>query len=285
VAAPESAARSGNYTSCMSCVHFCRRVLLGIAFAFAWAASADDPIVDIGTARDFADVTADLTFQSATSAATDPDPALFRPVASNQHVFERYDGSYWFKLELVNGSSAPVRRLLELTHGRLGLIVARIQSGDERRELLRTGVGMKVATRAVSFPNAVIPFDVAPQGRATLLFYATSRDNMVLSARLWSEAGFSAYQLRHELVVGAGLGALLVLGIYNLVVFLITRGANYARLSALLIAIASWHVIAHGYADLVLWPDSPTLTARTLPSLEPAWARCWCSASTTSSCS
>jgi hypothetical protein len=147
----------------MSCTHFCRRVLLGIAFAFACAASADDPIVDLATPRDFADVTADLTFQSATSDATDPDPTLFRPVASNQHVFEQYDGSYWFKLELVNGSTAPVRRLLELTHGRLGLIVARIQSGDVQRELLRTGVGMNASTRAVSFPNAVIPFDVAPR--------------------------------------------------------------------------------------------------------------------------
>ena len=92
---------------------------------------------------------------------------------------------------------------------------------------------------------------------------------MVMSARLWSESGFSAYQLRREMIVGAGLGALLVLSIYNLVVFLITRAPNYAWLSALLLLITFWQIIGHGYADLVLWPDAPWVTGRTLPAVMP----------------
>ncbi len=118
---------------------------------------------------------------------------------------------YWFRLEFVNRSAAPVRRLVELTHGRLGTLVARLQSEDTDREILRTGAGLPVATRGASFPNAVIPIEVWPKSHATLLIYAASRDNMVMSARLWSESGFSAYQLRREMIVGAGLGALLVL--------------------------------------------------------------------------
>ena len=129
---------------------------------------------------------------------------------------------------------------MELTHGRLGTLVARLQTADSDREILHTGAGLPVATRGASFPNAVVPIHVAPNGHATLTIYATSHDNMVMSARLWSESGFSAYQLRHEMLVGAGLGALLVLGIYNLVVFLITRAPNYAWLSALLVLIAFW---------------------------------------------
>jgi signal transduction histidine kinase/ActR/RegA family two-component response regulator len=253
----------------MSRIDLCRRFLLGLALSWASAAVADGPVVNIDSGKDFADVTAALMFQSATSEATAPDPSRFRPVSADTAVFERYDGSYWFELELANGSAEPVRRLLELTHGRLGLMVARLRTADTERELERIGAGVPASTRAVSFPNAVIPIDLAPMSRATLLIYATSRDNMVLSARLWSESGFSAYQLRHELIVGAGLGALFVLGIYNLVVFLITRGPNYARLSALLISIAFWQVIGHGYADLVLWPDSPWLTERTLTGLMP----------------
>jgi hypothetical protein len=67
-----------------------------------------------------------------------------------------------------------------------------------------------------------------------------------------------------------GVGnSLLVLGIYNLVVFLITRAPNYAWLSALLVLIAFWQIIGHGYADLVLWPDAPWMTGRTLPAVMP----------------
>ena len=252
----------------MSCTDFCRGLLLGIALSYACIAFAD-PVIALDSAADVVDVTGDLMFQPATSDTIDPDSSAFRSLASNKHVLERYDSSYWFKLEFANASTVPVRRLLELTHGRLSLIVAKLRAEDSEHEVLRSGAGLPSSSRAISFPNAVIPVVVAPKSRATLLVYATSRDNMVLSARLWSEAGFSAYQLRHNLVVGGGLGALLVLGIYNLVVFLITRAPNYARLSALLIVIALWQVMGHGYADLVLWPNLPSMTARMLPAVMP----------------
>ncbi len=253
----------------MSCIDLCRRVLLGIALASSYAVFAAAPIVNLDATGDFTDVTADLMFQDAQSDTTEPDPARFRSVLSNRHELEKYNAGYWFKLELDNDGTVPIRRLLELTHTRLGLIVARIQSKGTDRQLLRTGAGMDPSTRAVSFPNAVIPFDVAPMSRATLLIFASSRDNMVLSARLWSDSGFSTHQLRHDLIVGAGLGALLVLAIYNLVVFMITRRANYARLSALLLAILFWQFIGLGYADLMLHGGTSLLMATALPAAMP----------------
>ena len=253
----------------MSRLRHCCRLVLGFAFlSAAFCATAETQSIDVGSPADFLDVTSRMTYQPATSEAV-PDPSLFLPVSRDDPAFERYDRAYWFRLEFVNRTAVPAHRLLELTHGRLGTLVARLQSEDTDRELLRTGAGMPIATRGASFPNAVIPLEVWPNSHATLLIYAASRDNMVMSARLWSESGFSSYQLRHEMIVGAGLGALLVLGIYNLVVFLITRAPNYAWLSALLVLIAFWQIIGHGYADLVLWPDAPWMTGRTLPAVMP----------------
>ncbi len=236
--------------------------------AASFCAAADAGPVDVGKITHFLDVTSRTTFQTATSEAP-PDPALFRAVSRDDPTFERYDGAYWFQIEFVNHSSVRASRLLELTHGRLGSLVARLQTADTDREILRTGAGLPVATRGASFPNAVIPLQVEPNGHATLTIYAASKDNMVMSARLWSESGFSAYRLRHEMLVGAGLGALLVLGIYNLVVFLITRAPNYAWLSALLVLIAFWQLVGIGYADLVLWPETPWMTGRVLPAVMP----------------
>ena len=238
------------------------RICAAIACLFAATAGA---AVRVDTLADFADVTDQLTYQAATDVHTPPQSSAFRPAVDHGADFERYGAGYWFEIELVNRSSKPVRRLLELTHGRLGTFVVHAQTDDDDRVLVDTGAALPVATRAVTFPNAVVPVEIEPRSRVTLQIFAASIDNMVMSARLWSEAGFSSYALRHELVVGAGLGALLGLCIYNLVVFLITRGANYARLSGLLGSIALWQVIGHGYADLVLWPDLPWLTARALP--------------------
>ena len=246
----------------------CRWAIGLFALTMSLCVAGDAPSIDVTSPDDFLDVTTRMTYQDATSE-TSPDPTLFQPVTRHHPAFERYDHGYWFKLELDNPSAAPVRRMLELTHGRLGTLLARLQSEDTDREIVRTGAGMAVATRGASFPNAVIPLEVWPKSHATLLIYAASRDNMVMSVRLWSESAFGAYQLRNEMVIGAGLGALLVLGIYNLVVFLITRAPNYARLSALLVLIAFWQVIGHGYADLLLWPDAPWLTGRTLPAVMP----------------
>jgi signal transduction histidine kinase/CheY-like chemotaxis protein len=221
--------------------------------------------VRVDTLGDFDDITRLLTYQSATSDDTPPQPGAFRPVTGHGADFERYGGAYWFDVDLVNDSSHPVRRILELTQGRLAAFVVHVRTDDDDRVLVRTGAGLPIATRAVAFPNAAVPIEVDPHSRATVQIFASSIDNMVMSARLWSEPRFGSYALRHELLVGAGLGALLGLSIYNLVVFLITRSPNYARLSALLASIAMWQVIGHGYADLVLWPDVPWLTARALP--------------------
>ena len=206
----------------MSRLRHCCRLVLGFAFlSAAFCATAETQSIDVGSPADFLDVTSRMTYQPAASEAV-PDPSLFLPVSRDDPAFERYDRAYWFRLEFVNHTAVPAHRLPELTHGRLGTLVARLQSEDTDRELLHTGAGMPIATRGASFPNGVIRLEVWPNSHATLLIYAASRDNMVMSARLWSESGFSSYQLRHEMIVGAGLGALLVLGIYNLVVFLIT---------------------------------------------------------------
>ena len=245
--------------------------VLPLVLAFAVAAlawlngAAAAAAVRVDTSADFDDITDQLTYQSATNEDTPPRPGAFRPVVGRRTDFERYGGAYWFEVDLVNGSPHPVRRVLELTHGRLAAFVVHVQTDDDDRVLVRTGAGLPIATRAVTFPNAVVPIEVDPHSRETVQIFASSIDNMVMSARLWSEPRFGGYALRHELLVGAGLGALLGLSIYNLVVFLITRAPNYGRLSLLLASIAMWQVIGHGYADLVLWPDVPWLTARALP--------------------
>ena len=101
-----------------------------------FAAAEVDP-VDVGSPTDFLDVTSHMSFQPSTSDAT-PDATLFQPITRHAGAFERYDRGYWFRLEFVNRSAVPVRRLVELTHGRLGTLVARLQSEDTDREILRT---------------------------------------------------------------------------------------------------------------------------------------------------
>jgi len=254
----------------MNRIYLLRRVLLSAALLTSYIAGAPAAAaVNLDTALDPTDVTASLMIQSAESESVAPTASLFRSYTASRSETERYNQAYWFKLNLVNDSPVSVSRLLELTHGRLSLLVAHLQLYDTQRELLRTGVGLPVNTRAASFPNAVIPIELPPNSQATLLIFAASRDNMVLSARLWTEAGFSAHELHHGLLVGAGFGALLVLGVYNLVIFLITRALNYARLSALLLCIALWQAIGHGYAGLLLWPDAQWLAIRALPAVMP----------------
>ena len=254
----------------MNHVYIFWRVLLRLMLLVSCSGGATVvAAVNLDTTLDPTDVTTSLMIQPAESESVSPTASLFRNYIGSRSIAERYNAAYWFKLNLVNDSPVTAYRLLELTHGRLSMLVAHLQLYDSERELLRTGIGLPPNARAANFPNAVIPIELPPNSEATLLIYAASRDNMVLSARLWTEPGFSAHESHHGLLVGAGFGALLVLGVYNLVIFLITRAPNYARLSALLLCIALWQAIGQGYAGLLLWPDATWLAIRALPTVMP----------------
>ena len=247
----------------MCCPRPCR-LLFGVALLTACCAAG---AIDVRPGEGFVDVTGELTLQPAQSPTTPPAPSRFVPLPSHIAQLEHYDGAFWFELDLDNDAAVPVHRLLELTHRRLHALSTQLRTAAGDQNIVQIDPRAAAPNLPVSFPNPVIPIDLEPNSHTTLRFYAASRDNMVLSARLWSDTEFGAYRLRHDLLVGAGLGALLVLGVYNLVVFLITRGANYARLSALLVSICFWQVIGHGYADLLLWRNATWLTARALPSV------------------
>ncbi len=185
----------------------------------------------------------------------------FRPVHAEVRPLLRNRQGHWFRLTLTNSSAQPRQYLLELTHPRLDLLSVRLHSNGDLLASHRMGFIEANQGQPVHFINPVIPIEMAPNSTLDVQFYARSRLNLLFEVRLWTPAAFNIHQSNYSIITGIAFGTLLILALYHLVVFAVTKEQNFLALGVLTFAIFAWQFIGHGFGSLLLWPDLPSLNA------------------------
>ncbi len=207
---------------------------------------------------DVVDATAALEVALAPAERSLPPPDhRFEPVANQSRALHDYGRSYWLKLPVRNDSDAPVTVMLELNHPRLSTVTAWDTVGNPIYAMARDGTRKP---RPIAFPNQTIPVTLPATTAGDLTLHVSSLDNMWLSARIWTPQAFSYYQTRHTLAVGAALAVLLILAVYNAIIYLRSSEPLFRDLAALLAALFLWQSVSQGYAPLLFWPSLPNVT-------------------------
>ena len=104
----------------------------------------------------------------------------------------------------------------------------------------------------------VLPFSLAAGEERELILRMQTEGSANLSASLMSAQAFSHHEQRMLMLQGLFFGALLVMLIYNLSIFSITRDRNYLWYSLFVASFSFYQFIQQGFALQWLWPNSLT---------------------------
>lgn len=179
--------------------------------------------------------------------------SAWQPVARRDASFGYSKHAYWLRFSLHNPADEAINWVLLIGNPLLDFLDA---YGLDGERVYRAGDQRPFDERWINHRQLVLPFSLAAGEERELILRMQTNGSANLSASLMSSEGFTHYEQRMLLLQGLFFGALLVMLIYNLSIFVITRDRNYLWYSLFVACFSFYQFIQLGFALQWLWPQS-----------------------------
>jgi len=120
------------------------------------------------------------------------------------------------------------------------------------------GIWQPFAERIVQHRHFLVPVDIPPNGVCVILFQARSGEPLRFTLQAWQEREFWQQNSLEMLLEGLYVGILLVVALYNGILFLMLRERRYLWFCACLAVMILLHGMTNGWAYQYLWSVAPT---------------------------
>ncbi len=205
-----------------------------------------------GTAEVLEDPSGDLTLDDVRQSGEwqpRPDTAFNKGYSHS---------AWWIRWSLTNNSDVERDRIVSVDYPLLQHLQLHIGSdngADWRRVAM--GAGLPFSARPYENRRFAVPISWAPG--ETHHFYLRVRTDTALQVplTLWTKPAFQATGTFVTTVDGIYLGALVAIGLYNLLLFVAVRDRNYLLYVGVVFSIVMLVATLNGYTFRYFWPGQP----------------------------
>lgn len=175
------------------------------------------------------------------------------------------DSVWWLKLSISNISNRSYERYLELAYAVLDYVDIQVYSDGELIQAHQLGDQYPYSQRPVDHRFFVLPVEWQPQ--QTLEFYYRIKTSTAVQApiNLWQKEAFDHRESESLLVHGLYYGALGVIAIYNLLIFIMLRERSYLYYVAFVVSLPLFLASISGHAYRFIWPESVVWNDHSIP--------------------
>jgi signal transduction histidine kinase len=171
------------------------------------------------------------------------------------------DSIYWFHFQIYNSGKQARETLLEIAWPLLDHI--EIKQFDEswvEKNELALGDRFPFQQRPIDHTNFMIPLTVEAESTMHLVLRVHSTSSVQLPMSLWKPVAY--YESREFFSVGQGLyyGAMLVMVLYNLFIYLSVRRSTYLFYVSFVLGFITLQSSLKGISFQYVWPSNPGLT-------------------------
>ncbi|MES2817715.1 MAG: diguanylate cyclase [Pseudomonadota bacterium] len=188
--------------------------------------------------------------------------SVWQPVTRRDASFGYSGAAYWLRLQLHNPQPRSADWMLVSANPLLDYLDA---YGLDEARAYRTGDQRPFAERWIEHRQFVMPLRLAEGETRTLYLRMQTAGSATLSASLMSAATFQHHEQRSLLLQGLFFGALTVMLVYNLLIFVITRDRDYLWYSLFVAGFGFYQLIQLGFAFQWLWPQALGWQQRSFP--------------------
>lgn len=161
----------------------------------------------------------------------------------------------WVKFTLKNTSDKPIQKILEYVNS----LTTDVVFYDLKKNIsYQDGLLNIPSTR--SSVNPIFEITLNPNEANTYYIKASSYvTTMIIKLKLWNHNIFYGKELKHQVVLALFFGAMVILAIYNLFIFLFSRDLSYLYYVFYLGGILSHHLIYVGIGQIYLYSQETIL--------------------------
>lgn len=168
--------------------------------------------------------------------------------------------AFWARIRFNNSGRESARRLLEIRFPRIDSVDLFLPGGDGTYRMKQAGELIPLARREIQHRNPVFIIDFPPMTTWTVYLRYQDRSSVPFSPILWQPEEFLSSVKYGQFSLGLYYGGMLLLLIYNIILFLMLRSRSYFFYIIYVASYLCWQFIYNGLGNEYLWPASPWLT-------------------------
>ncbi|MEE4252137.1 MAG: diguanylate cyclase [Alcanivoracaceae bacterium] len=163
---------------------------------------------------------------------------------------------WWFRIDIRNEDPANQEYLLEIAYASLDHIAIYVADGQKilNRHLL--GDQRPFHDRPINHHFFVVPTELPVDQTRTLLIHVRTNGVVQLPLSLWKKGEFTSHDQIRQLVAGVYFGAMLVMLIYNLFMFIGIGDRSYLYYVGFVLSVPMFVSSLTGYSFQYFWPNS-----------------------------
>lgn len=175
--------------------------------------------------------------------------------------------AYWLKFEVENHNILNQEWALELAYPLLDNVdVYVVNSNKQVISYFYGGDNVATKEKFVLHPNIVFPIDLFPYDLTTIYLRVESEGSIQVPLTFWQWDNFNYYTLIHFLFQGLFYGMVLIMALYNFVVWLSEKERVYLTYVAYISLFAIFQLSLHGIGYQFFWPNYPLINQYITPT-------------------
>lgn len=192
----------------------------------------------------------------------------FKPAEQDNLGFGFTRSVYWVRFTVENRSRRVIEWDLEVAHPQIERInLYRFDDRGRIAEERSSGYSLPFSSREVPYVNTIM--QLAEEGIGSNTYYIRLQTNgtMDIFLTMWSPGALREHINRMDVIFAIYYGAMLVMVIYNLLIFLSLWDRSYLYYVLYCLVFIMFQLNLNGLAFQVLWPDFPWWAKHSLPFL------------------
>lgn len=189
----------------------------------------------------------------------------FRPIDIRNANLGYREDVHWLTTTLQNPSEKSIQKILDIPYPGLDHLRVYVLKKGEVTETLTMGDAIPFERRPVDYPGFAIPLEVPAGGDLELFIRVETSGSMTLAMELVDPDRFFSETNRMNLVQGLYFGAVLIMLVYNLILFFYLKDISYFNYVAFHFFFFILQLALIGLGFQYLWPAWPELNFHIIP--------------------
>jgi diguanylate cyclase (GGDEF)-like protein len=163
--------------------------------------------------------------------------------------------NWWIKFEVVNKGAAE-HYFMEVSYPVLDYLDVYVEQDNKIIAHHAMGDKLSFHERPIQHRLFLTPLDIEPGQTQTVYIRVQSTSSIQVPIAIWQVAAYQEADITMNAIHGIYIGGMLVIGIYNLLVFLALRDRSYFYYVCYVFSMLLFLASLNGWTFQYLWPES-----------------------------
>lgn len=193
--------------------------------------------------------------QNASSNYPEDSSFSWKRVEHNPPNFGYSSSVYWFHMPLLNAAHFGSEWVVEVAYPVLDYVDLYVVRDGDVQSFYKLGDKQPFSNRVFEHRNFRIPVTLAPLDQVDIFIRVKTSSAVQVPIRLWGYGGVMAHDQIDTLILGVYFGLLMVMALYNALIFLTVRQKSNLYYVLYVLSYGLFQASLIGLAYQYIWPS------------------------------